>query len=145
MNISGVTKVILHNQDSEESLTFTKIAPESSFLHQGLAEEDLDGNLVYVEERAALNLIINEDVDADTLLAWMRSRDSVTAEVIGLAENIGWNQPCTILFNNDYRFQPRQRNKPLIRLAARGIELPITKIPASDLLSFSNGFSSAFS
>lgn len=143
MNISGAEKVILYNVDTEENLTFSKISPESKYLKQTLSAEDLEGNLIYLEDKFNLTLILFDEVDAASLQDSIAAGNKFRIEVIGLGEFIQWNKPSALIYDDEFKFQARQKNKIMIRMQARGSELNIGRIIVPDPIN--NAFSTAFS
>lgn len=146
MNISGANKVILYNVDTEENLTFRKISPESKYLKQTISEEDLDGNLIYSEDKFNLTLILFDEVAASELQESIAAGNKFRVEVIGLGEYIRWNKPSKVVFDDEFKFQVRQKNRVTIRFQSKGSDLDISRIIIPDplLTAFSTAFSNSF-
>ena len=133
MNISGAKKVNFYNQTTDEAISLTKMASGSSYNLQGIPEEDLDGGLVYMEERAEIVIIAMDEGVSTTLATWMRAKDLVTVEVIGLAQVIWWNEPRPLIFDDEFKFAPRQKNYIQIRMSAKGEQLDVNRTPITTL------------
>jgi len=143
MNISGAQKVILYNVDTYESLIFQKVSTESKYLKQALHEEDIDGNLIQTQEKFNLNLVLFDEIDAASLQASVTAGNKFRLEVVGIGEYIRWNKASSLIFDDEFKFQARQKNVVTIRVQARGKNIDIGRIIIPD--PNNTGFTSAFS
>lgn len=128
MGITGAHSATLYNSaDETEYIQLSKITQDSEFLTEGLSEEDLDGNVVYVEDRARLLLGFMDDADMAQLRTWMRNRTTVKAVVFGVQDYIFWDQASTIRVIDPASFAVRRRNRAQVEMRSRGESLPIEK------------------
>lgn len=133
MNISGAEKVILYNVDTFENYEFTKVSADSKYTKRSLHEEDLEGNLIYVEDEFNLVLVLFDEVDVTAIQAAISAENRFTVEVIGLGEFIGWNKESKIIIDDEFRFQSRRKNVISIRLKSKGSGLDIGREPLFQL------------
>ena len=146
MNISGAEKVILYNVDTFENYEFTKVSTDSKYTKRSLHEEDLEGNLIYVEDEFNLVLVLFDEVDVTAIQAAISARNKFRAEVISNTEYIRWMKYTSIILDDEFKFKPRQKNLIRIQFRTKGgiSDVHRVLIPSPGETGFSNAFSNAF-
>lgn len=133
MGISGAERATIFNPVDNDYVLLRLISQDSDYEKIGRGEEDLDGNELWVEDHARLELVFYDDADVAKLKSWQENHTPLNVTVIGVQDYIFWDQPSTILLVEPHNFKTRRRNVRKLTTKAKGTNLAIERTTPVEL------------